>query len=262
MRRLLDLLFPPKCAACARLLDFTKAGESCALCDGCLMRWNAAKAELCGHCLSSVSACTCMTDTLSRVRCRGLFKLTYYKQGNRSAVQNRIVFRIKEVRDFRTPHFLSGELAAAIRAHEGEMDLSNAVIAYAPRRRQAYRLHGTDQARELAVALSRRLQIPMFHGIVRKRGRQKEQKALTPRERLRNARASFLIRDGELVSGKTVLLVDDIVTTGASMAACAQHLMRAGAEAVYGVAVASDDANQNPTVQIPKSSHDNFPSGH
>lgn len=262
MRRLLDLLFPPKCAACGKLLDFTKAGELCALCDGCLTRWNAAKEELCGHCLSPVSACICMTDTLSRVRCKGLFKLTYYKQGNRSAVQNRVVFRIKEVRDFRTPRFLAGELAAALRAHESEMDLPNAVIAYAPRRRQAYRLHGTDQARELAMALSRRLQIPVFHGIIRRRGRQKEQKALTPRERLRNARASFLIRDGALVSGKTVLLVDDIVTTGASMAACAQMLTCAGALAVYCLAVASDDVNQNPAVQTPKSSHDNFPSGH
>ena len=133
-------------------------------------------------------------------------------------------------------------------AHEKAeaINFTNAVLAYVPRRKRAYLQYGTDQARELARALSGQSGIPLAACLTRKRGNQREQKKLTPQERIKNARASFAVQNAELLKGKTVLLIDDIVTTGASMSVCVKLLLRAGAAEIYCVAVASDEINRMP----------------
>jgi predicted amidophosphoribosyltransferase len=57
--------------------------------------------------------------------------------------------------------------------------------------------------------------------------------------RRRNIKGAFQVTRREIVQGKRILLVDDIVTTGATMQECAVVLKRAGAAAVYGLALAS-----------------------
>ena len=71
---------------------------------------------------------------------------------------------------------------------------------------------------------------------------------------MKNARSAFAVKNVQKLCGKTVLLVDDIVTTGASMAAGAHKLLRAGAEAVFCVSVSSDDTNKTPNAPLLKNS--------
>ena len=59
------------------------------------------------------------------------------------------------------------------------------------------------------------------------------QAGLTPRQRRHNVRGAFKVSDPSVVAGKQILLVDDILTTGATARAAAQSLMKAGATAVY-----------------------------
>jgi predicted amidophosphoribosyltransferase len=65
---------------------------------------------------------------------------------------------------------------------------------------------------------------------------------LSPIERRRNIKGAFIVTQPELVQGKTVLLVDDILTTGFTLAECARTLRKAGAKEVYGLALASGAA--------------------
>lgn len=65
------------------------------------------------------------------------------------------------------------------------------------------------------------------------------QKELTREERLKNAKGAFACQPGTDLSGKRVLLVDDIITTGATTSACAMALLQAGAESVTAVAIAA-----------------------
>lgn len=254
IERLIDLLFPPRCAACGALLDFTSLENNRALCDTCLPLWFEEKQEPCGHCLCEVQNCTCVTEFLETAKCDGFYKLVYYRNRRGGAVQNNVIFRIKNKRDRRTPVFLATELEQVLRRkrESGELSLDNACLAYVPRRRSVVLETGTDQARALAEVLAQRLSAPVVDVVVRSRGKQREQKMLSPRDRLKNARASFVLRDAERIKDKTVLLVDDIVTTGASMAACVQKLKRAGAAEVYCVAVASDDINKSPMAPLIK----------
>ena len=95
-----------------------------------------------------------------------------------------------------------------------------------------------DQSEELARTLSEQMGIPLVPALERVKGG-KEQKRLSAAERVKNTKKLFAIRDASEISGKTVILVDDVVTPGASMAACVPHLIRARAAAVICLSVAS-----------------------
>ena len=258
--KLIDLLFPPRCTNCEELLDFTTLTETSALCKSCLAKWELEKQESCGFCMKAVSECTCMPEALEKVGCSGLYKLAYYRHGTREFVQNKLIFQIKNTRDRHTARFLATELAHILPIGEEDFSSDQTVIVYIPRRKATYLETGTDQGRALAKALSKAVGIPMLSILIRKKGKQKEQKTLSNKERMKNARASYDVRQGVSLVGKTVLLVDDIVTTGASMAACVQKIKRIGAERIYGIAVATDDANQTPMGALP-SKHDIFAKG-
>ncbi len=237
---LVDLLFPPRCAGCSDLLDETERRNGDALCPACADAWNRAKQEVCQRCFLPICRCRCRTELLEQSDCKEYIKLVYYLHGKSAPVQNRVIYRIKNQRDRRTPAFLARELAKEIGAVG-----PNTIITYVPRRKRTVLETGTDQARELSRALSSELQIPVCKAL-RRRGRELEQKKLTPAERWRNARASYEVDREVDLAGREVLLVDDIVTTGASLAACVQKLLRAGAESVRCISVASDDANRSP----------------
>jgi ComF family protein len=72
----------------------------------------------------------------------------------------------------------------------------------------------------------------------------RRQTELPAGDRLRNVAGAFGLADASAVAGKRVLLVDDVCTTGATLAACAQPLMAAGAEGVWGIVVARDIRGQ------------------
>lgn len=66
----------------------------------------------------------------------------------------------------------------------------------------------------------------------------RRQSGLGNEERWENARDSFLVDRKELVEGRTILLVDDIVTTGATLSECAKALKEAGAWRVWALVLA------------------------
>ena len=76
------------------------------------------------------------------------------------------------------------------------------------------------------------------------------QKELTREERLRRAKAAFACRPGTDLTGKRALLVDDIITTGATASACAAALLQAGAIEVTAAAIAATE--ELPKVQQKK----------
>jgi ComF family protein len=100
------------------------------------------------------------------------------------------------------------------------------------------RERGFNQAELLAKRLAKRLKLP-HEGIllVRKRPRP-DKHLLTERERWEAVRGAFATQAGSLIDKKRVLLVDDVMTTGATLDACAKALREAGAAEVGCVTVA------------------------
>lgn len=251
---LLSLICPPKCVSCGKLLEFRGFGEEiAALCGDCAALWSSERLDTCGVCGLAVSACACMPEELKKSRCCELRKCVYYLHGKRDAVQNRIIFGIKNHPSARAVNFLADELMKSMETlfSKNVISKERAALVYLPRGRRAYAESGTDQGRQLAIALSKRTGIPVVPAIQRRMWREKQQKKLTRKQRKENAIATYRQREGISLEGRIVLLVDDIVTTGATMAVGTKLVRRAGAEAVYAVAVALDDSQKSVGVRQP-----------
>ena len=115
-----------------------------------------------------------------------------------------------------------------------EVDVVVPVPLYKVRRK----VRGFNQAELLSKRVARRLKLPQ-QGIllVRKRPRPAKH-LLTERERWEAVRGAFATRPGSQVDNKRVLLVDDVMTTGATLDACAKALREAGATGVSCFTVA------------------------
>lgn len=98
------------------------------------------------------------------------------------------------------------------------------------------RQRGYNQALELARPLARTLGLPLRHQLLRRIRKTPPQTTLTRRARLRGIRGAFAA-DSD-VSGLSILLVDDVITTGATVAEAGRTLLRAGAASVAVLAVA------------------------
>jgi len=103
------------------------------------------------------------------------------------------------------------------------------------RRRLAHR---TNSATLLAEVLAGRLRLPLAEGLLRRRRATRRQSDLTPPQRWENLRQAFSVRAGYHLRKAHVLLVDDILTTGATCSEAARTLRKAGAARVTAVVVA------------------------
>ncbi len=112
------------------------------------------------------------------------------------------------------------------------------LVAPVPMSRRKKNRRGYNQAALLARELANRLNLPCSERILA-RADALTQTRMTAAERRRNARRSFSVRRfPEKLKGKTILLVDDVMTTGSTFSTCARLLKRAGAGRVLVAAVA------------------------
>ncbi len=135
-----------------------------------------------------------------------------------------------------------GELLAGAADAHGLGRVGLDVVVPVPVPRSRLRERGYNQAALIGRWVARGLQAPMAcMALARAEGGSK-QAALGRRERLRNLQGAFWVRESRWVSGARVLLVDDVSTTGATVQACTEQLLAAGARVVRSIVVARTDA--------------------
>lgn len=110
-------------------------------------------------------------------------------------------------------------------------------------------VRGFNQAELLAVDLSRRTGIPVLE-VVRRSRLTRAQVGLSDHHRRRNVSGAFAVRRSDRLEGRHVLLIDDVLTTGATAAACAAALKKAGAARVTVLTVARADRRLAPSVPL------------
>ncbi len=114
------------------------------------------------------------------------------------------------------------------------IDLALPVPIHKTRRRE----RGFNQAEVIAKVLSAMLSVPVSSGNLVKTKNTAPQTGLTRKRRINNLKGSFSVPDPAGLAGKTILLVDDVMTTGATLDACAAELLQAGAKSVMGFTLA------------------------
>lgn len=113
-------------------------------------------------------------------------------------------------------------------------------IVFVPMTKRTRRIRGYNQAKLLAEAFSEIVGLPVLYDVVQKIKDTPAQKDLPREKRLKNLIGCFSA-DEEAVKGKTLILLDDIMTTGATADCVAKTLKTAGAYAVYVITAASVD---------------------
>ena len=99
---------------------------------------------------------------------------------------------------------------------------------------------GYNQAEMLADAISSKADIPVLKKVLFRKKITKPQFKLSKLDREKNIKDSFFVKNNDILRGKTVILIDDIVTTSATVSACSLALKTAGAEKVCVLALARD----------------------
>jgi ComF family protein len=108
------------------------------------------------------------------------------------------------------------------------------------------RERGFNQSLLLAAAVSMRAGIPLVEFLVRLKNTATQTRKMNPEARLKNLAGAFRLRPDAGVRGKRILLVDDVMTTGATLDQAALELLKGGAASVLGAVVAAAHAGGSP----------------
>ena len=218
----LDLLFPPRCAFCGALLD-GEAGGVCAACEKALQ-------NLEGPGLRALDFGQCAAAFLYEGVVRdGVHGLKF--QGRR---QSAAVF--------------ARYMAEAAAEHlAGQFD----AVTFVPVSEKRLKQRGYDQSRLLAEAMAKIWGVTAEAVLEKVRDNPAQSGLADARARRENVRGAYRVKAGAAVAGRRFLLVDDVVTTGSTMAACAAALLGAGAAGVVGCALAAPEIGK-PGAQAPE----------
>ncbi len=237
------LLFPPCCAACGVLLDGADENQPLALCNACAIKWDAHKNALCHCCGYPVSDCKRSVPMLARHGVDTLVKLVEYDPQKQHAVSNRLIFKLKDKESAELYAYLARELAPKLEAQLLRLGQTreNTVLVWAPRSKKALRERGFDQSKGLCTALARELGTTKPTQMVRRTGGS-VQKMLGQEQRAKNAFAAVQAVPENCASlkGKCVILVDDVVTTGATLSAVAAKIKPYKPAHILAACVATD----------------------
>lgn len=207
--RVLDLIYPPKCAFCRSLIP-----EKChGICEKCRNTLPYTKN-------GGVQHGNFFTACVSPL---------YYEENVRDAL---LRYKFQRLSAYCEPF---GLMVAECVAEN--IDDKIDVVTWVPLSRKRLRKRGYDQAKLLAECVARKLSLPCV-SILRKTVHTAPQSQTGSAEKRRANISGVYQVTAENIAGKTILLIDDIVTTGSTFSECARMLGMAGAERVYCAAVA------------------------
>lgn len=211
------VFFTNKCKYCNRLIKF---GEE--LCDDCRDNLPVIKGEKCKYCGAEKKRCNCKKH---KREYDGITAPFYYEDSIALSVR-RLKFNGK---DF-LANSLAEEMAECVKEDFGEIKFD--FICFVPFTLSQKFHRNYNQSELLAERLSKKLNIPL-NKVMIKLFDTKPQHNTSFRYRSGNVFGVYDIKENADVKGKTILLVDDVKTTGSTLNDCARILKIRGAEKVY-----------------------------
>lgn len=206
---LTDVIFPNRCPFCRKVIA-----------------WNE---TACYECTQSIEYCSDRLRFIdSSLKCVSVC--------NYEGTAKQGLLNLKYDTAVNLPDFFAEELGRTVSKYFGRPDMVTCV----PATRATLRERGYNQAELIAKAMSDSLSVPYDCKLLSKKNGSAAQHTLSADERISNARDTYFKgKSNRSLTGLKVLLCDDIVTTGATLAECAKVLKRLGAEEIVCVTIAS-----------------------
>ncbi|MBQ8911401.1 MAG: ComF family protein [Clostridia bacterium] len=218
---LFSLFFPPRCPVCKG-----KREEAEALCPACKRDYERDKHRPCPVCHRAANACQCRP----RYESSAVFCYLSVFRYRENSPGGRMILKLKDGKSKAITALLERDMAKSLQ--KGCILRHDALVTFVPRSKSARLERGTDQERELARALADHCTLECRPCLDR-RSKEKAQKDLDAAGRMESAQNSYKIgKNCPDLAGRQVILVDDVLTTGATMNACAAILREAGAGTV------------------------------
>jgi ComF family protein len=220
----LNILLPPRCSGCG---DPTIGIHI--FCGKCWAKVNFIQKPCCHHCGAPMPY-----DTGSPT-CVSCLTIVPSFDGGRSATRydgmiRDIILKLKHGDATYLPPSLAGWL---IQAGQDFWDKTDYIIPV-PLHRWRLMRRRYNQATLLARAVSQRVNLPLLTNILIRSKLTESQGRKSRKERRQNVQTAFGLQDPkELLKGKRIVLIDDVWTTGATLAACTTTLKRGGVEKIY-----------------------------
>lgn len=223
LRPLLDLVFPPRCVYCGRPGDYL-----CPLCQEEAQRIGPNICIRCGNPMTVRGICyRCRKDPPDPIR--GIRSVFFYQGAIGQAIRSLKYHGVRELAPI-----LGAYLVDYIREHPIPIDALIPVPLHAER----LAARGFNQSELLAQVITDTLGIPTRSDILHRTRATESQAHLNRIQRQQNVAGAFAVPKDIDLRGMTLLLIDDVATTGATLRACAQPLHRAGAKAIWALTVA------------------------
>lgn len=226
---LLDFVFPKKCVNCGKLGDF--------VCPDCFTYISFDVSPICLVCNRQTYNGLTHERCHTRYAIDGAFSSVVFGK-----VAKKLVYRLKykpflsSLGDFMTDLFYEGIIQ---KEDFFRLNLLDALLVPIPLHNVKFKQRGYNQAAILAKGLGEKLTMPVVDVLDRVRATQ-SQVNLDRKKRKENIEGAFALKDSgeKLVQKKTIFLVDDVMTSGATLSEAARILKKSGAGKVYGLTLA------------------------
>jgi ComF family protein len=230
-REALRIVLPSWCVVCGTELEWrSRKASCCTKCWSAMPKLRGARCRSCarpwsGEAGDGYVCIECSANPLPVDWCDAW--------GHYSGNLERLLHAFK----FEGHDFLAAPLAELIAERLCERgDVGFDVIACVPMHRSKERRRGYNQAALVAESVARRVTIPFHRSLLRKNAERETQSTLSRGARAANVRGVFTATSQ--VKDSSILIVDDICTTGETLRACAEVLRRAGAARVCAITIA------------------------
>ena len=225
----LNIIFPVKCVCCR------KFGEGI-LCEQCQNIINKEAARNCKKCGRLPYMCGCKeVENIDGI----IFPYFYSSDKLTQAI-----YAVKKANLYYINEFFAKSMYNSLKICDKIKISDIDVMTNTPRMRDSIKLYGYNQTEVLAKLISKYAGINYTPVLEASKLYDREQKSLDKTQRVLNVKNKFTLvkkikTDKELIKGKNVLIIDDVVTTGSTLSECARVMKNIGAENVYALCAAS-----------------------
>lgn len=224
IKKIENLLFPKRCPLCSQIIPFGETN-----CKNCLDNNRSYVPDnLCTRCLKNINDCVCTDKEIAEIPY--LAAVYYYGDNVRKSL---IEFKFRGNKSH--AEFFGNKIAEKVAVNFPTADFD--LVTFAPMSKKSLKKRGYNQSELLAKVVAKKLFIPCRNTIVKTK-ETLSQHNLDFSDRQTNLIGSMVADKRADIQGKTILFVDDIKTTGATLRECVKTLKNAGAKEVYCVTVA------------------------